>query len=201
MNQDNDMNDLPLDFGKLSVRKIRRKDQLNSDLSLPNASLESIPKPENITQPEIIIKTESQTTVNVGVLSKQPSLNSQALDIEETKEPQVSQIPKRFTQRKRKIDAEMSHELKMVKQILNDTQPKKQDSEKVTVVFKTQRRYSQQAKTKILDLAEKLGPYKVSNQTGVPEATIRRWKKVGTGQKTISGRNPLYPESRVGQIF
>lgn len=102
-------------------------------------------------------------------------LPSQLSNLEETKEPQPS--TRTCTQRKRKISPELHHDLKLVKKMVESSN--KKNEEKAPIYYKSQRRYTMEAKTKALELTEKLGRHRVSIQTGIPEATIRRWKKVG----------------------
>ena len=68
---------------------------------------------------------------------------------------------------------------------------------KVLGNFHFYRRYTQEIKQKALDVAEKFGKAKASRQTGIPESSIRRWKRTGTDRLGSSGRKPLYSQLEV----
>jgi len=45
-----------------------------------------------------------------------------------------------------------------------------------------------------LNLVDKLGPSKVAFETGIPESSLRRWRKNGISKTAKGGRKPAFPE-------
>lgn len=176
-------NSLPFKFGKLSLKKGKQE---GYEQDTPSPKLEDLTEESNIVQ----IKK---------VVSKQNSVSSQLPLFEEIKEP--TNPTKSFVQRRQNLDEELKRELKMLKK--NIAEPKPTEDGKIRIYLKTQRRYSTEVKTKVVELAEKIGPYQVSVQTGIPEASVRRWKKNGPVGKGGSGRQPLFPnvESELMKMF
>ena len=89
----------------------------------------------------------------------------------------------------------------MVKKTVEGPEPK--DEVRIPIYVRPQRRYSTEIKIKVAELAEKIGLFQVSLQTGIPEASVRRWKKDGPFGKGGSGRQPLFPnvENELVKVF
>ena len=126
---------------------------------------------------------EVSTIVSQKTRTRRTSGISQGSMIEERKEPQR----RAFAQRRKIVDSETERALKQMKLDLNSQQPQSLTN------FKVQRRYSTETKLKVLEFSEKLGPKIVAKETGIPETSIRRWKKIGIENSGKSGRKPLFP--------
>ena len=164
-------------FGKLSLKK--RVSNIIARLTEPSQEPET-----NNTEAE---GSESR------ILSTQNSISSQLSQSEDSKEDHRVLAPTTtFVQRKRKIDGEIHKELKAVRKSLD--QQNTGETVPIPVYLKVQRRYTEDTKAKVVELAGKIGPHQVSVQTGIPEASIRRWKKVNGTKSVGSGRQPQHPE-------
>ena len=72
--------------------------------------------------------------------------------------------------------SDMKRELKQIKLMVEG--PKLPKVENAPTYFKAQRKYSQEVNTKTVDLADKLGPYQVSIQTGILEYLLEDGRKM-----------------------
>ena len=90
---------------------------------------------------------------------------------------------------KRKNESLSVHELKKFNKEL-DVQ--KDDQKKIKVVLQPHRKYPEEMKRRALELSEKMGVAEVSSKTGIPESSLRRWRKIGVARVGMSGRRPQY---------
>ena len=158
---------LPTSFRKLSIKKTSRD---------PPEEEKSQPVFENVSK-----ALSKQGSISI---SSQISLGDEDLD-EQMLES------KYFGQRKRKLDPALLKELKAVKM---NIQQEVSEDKKIQINLKPQRRYKEETKAKVVELATKIGPHQVSLKTGIPETSIRRWGKTGVSKKSGSGRPPQHSE-------
>jgi len=128
------------------------------------------------------------------------SIDSRLSQQEERKEAPT--IPSRtFHQRKRKIDFQLSQDLKQLKTAVNESMNKKRQDNPIQINIR--RTYTEGTKLKALELTNKLGFQKVAFQTDIPETTLRRWAKVGIENKGTNGRPPFFPsiEADLVKVF
>jgi len=175
MNENIDSQNFSQVFEKLSVRKNKLKAQIREDMQ------------DNESE-------ERKTSLDNQGLSKMSSLSSQqSFVIEETQEAiSLNPTVTSFVQRTRPLD-EFKVQLKALKTMVETNK----SQENAPIYYKSQRRYTPEARAKALELATKFGAHKVSVKSGIPETTIRRWQKVGTDYKKGSGRLPTFPEIEI----
>ena len=169
---------LPFTFEKLSIKKKSPQDPPEEEEKL------------EIQATKLLSETgppKDLSRQNTGSLFSQPSLCDGDIDDE------ISDASKtHFSQRKRNLDSALIRELKAIKTSVEEQ--KKDGNERITINLRATRRYKEETKAKAVELAEKIGPHQVSLKTGIPETSIRRWRKIGARRKSGSGRPPQYVE-------
>jgi len=181
-------------FEELVIRDPESNELPTSQTKSNHLPIVKVKEPE---RKKKIQKAASQSEISTSHLQA-----SQVFDHEERKEPLCTESTIQNRGKTKGLDTITTEKLKKVKLMAtNDTRP--QLTEKVTINLKTYKRYSQDTKVQALELAQQLGPSRVSVHTGIPETTIRRWSKVGIDRTGNSGRLPTFPvvEQELLKVF
>ena len=92
--------------------------------------------------------------------------------------------------KKRKLDSNTKEELKMMKMVVEG----QHQQNPITVTFRPQKKYQVNTKVKAIELCKKVRTLRVATSTGIPESSLRCWRKGGSGRVDKSGRLPKYEE-------
>jgi len=106
-----------------------------------------------------------------------------------TKDQLIETIQGKMTRkRKGEEDKDISDVLKQMK---TDVQSLTSTEKKQLITIQPHRKYPKEMKLKALELSKEIGTLNVSNKTGIPESSSRRWKRTGVDRVESSGRKPL----------
>ena len=143
---------------------------------------------------QLTLKTEAPSEESKVELDTSPIITQANRSLTLTQESKKLETPLRDNlsglTKKRKSDLMIRDELKQMKTEVQNLA----NEPKVQIKLNSYRKYPLNIKTKAITLVKLVSVAKVSAHTGIPESTIRRWRKVGTARLGVSGRKPQFLE-------